>query len=68
VRLSGSNSRIEFLPPLSEGDMTRRCPDISKMRQLLDRPLVALEDGIHRLIEHYRTDPPVSAQASLVAH
>ncbi len=68
VRLSGSNSRIEFLPPLSEGDMTRRCPDISKMRQLLDRPLVALEDGIHRLIEHYRTDPSANARAPLVPH
>jgi len=68
VRLSGSSSRIEFLPPLSEGDMTRRCPDIGKMRQLLDRPLVALEDGIHRLIEHYRTDPPANAQALLVPH
>ncbi|MGB4227546.1 MAG: NAD-dependent epimerase/dehydratase family protein [Candidatus Dechloromonas phosphoritropha] len=68
VRLSGSNSRIEFLPPLSEGDMTRRCPDISKMRQLLDRPLVVLEDGIHRLIEHYRTDTSANARAPFVPH
>ena len=62
VRLTGSNSSIEFLPPLSEGDMTRRCPDISKMRHLLDRPLVTLENGIRRLIEHYRTDTSTSAK------
>jgi UDP-glucuronate decarboxylase len=53
IRLAASSSRIEFLPPLAEGDMTRRCPDTAKMRQLLDRPLVKLEDGIGRLIDHY---------------
>ena len=34
IRVTGSNSSIEFLPPLMEGDMSRRCPDISKMRQV----------------------------------
>jgi nucleoside-diphosphate-sugar epimerase len=54
IRITGSRSSIEFLPPLQEGDMSRRCPDVSKMRQLLDRPLVALEVGIQRLADHYR--------------
>ncbi|NJK42501.1 MAG: NAD-dependent epimerase/dehydratase family protein [Aquincola sp.] len=53
IRLADSSSRIEFRPPLAEGDMTRRRPDTAKMRQLLDRPLVKLEDGIRRLLEHY---------------
>lgn len=55
LRLTGSASTIEFMPPLAEGDMTRRCPDISKMRQLLDRPPVPLEDGIRRLVEHFQS-------------
>jgi nucleoside-diphosphate-sugar epimerase len=54
IRVTGSNARIEFRPPLAEGDMTRRCPDTAKMRKLLDRSLVELEDGIRRLAEHYR--------------
>jgi nucleoside-diphosphate-sugar epimerase len=54
IRITGSRSSIEFLPPLQEGDMSRRCPDVSKMRQLLDRPLVELEVGIQRLADHYR--------------
>lgn len=56
IRLTDSKSSIEFLPPLAEGDMTRRCPDSGKMRQLLNRPLVKLEDGIRRLIDHYAAE------------
>ena len=54
IRVTGSNSSIEFLPPLMEGDMSRRCPDISKMRQLLKRPLLPLEEGIGKLVNHYK--------------
>lgn len=53
VRVTGSRSPIEFLPPLEEGDMSRRCPDIRKMRQLLNRPLIPLEEGIRRLVQYY---------------
>lgn len=53
IRVVGSDSKIEFLPPLTEGDMKRRCPDISKMRDLLGRPLLPVEEGIRRLVEHY---------------
>jgi len=53
IRVTGSRSPIEFLPPLAEGDMTRRCPDISKMRKLLKRPLLPIEEGIRRLVGHY---------------
>lgn len=64
LKITGSASRIEFLPPLAEGDMTRRCPDIAKMRQLLNRPPVKLEDGIRRLVEHYATERASSAGMS----
>jgi nucleoside-diphosphate-sugar epimerase len=53
IRVTGSRSSIEFLPPLAEGDMTRRCPDTSKMHKLLKHPLVPLEKGIRRLVDHY---------------
>lgn len=54
VELTGSKSKIIHLPPLAEGDMTRRKPDITKMRTLLNRDLVPLDTGISRLIEHFR--------------
>lgn len=52
IRLSGSSSGLKFLPPLEEGDMTRRKPDISKMRTLLGRDLTSMEVGIQRLLEN----------------
>lgn len=56
IRVTGSASAIEYLPPLLEGDMSRRCPDVAKMRALLKRPLLSLEDGICRLADHYRSE------------
>lgn len=50
VRKTRSKSRIVHLPPLPDGDMTRRQPDISKMRQLLGRELTPLEDGLDRVL------------------
>jgi UDP-glucuronate decarboxylase len=51
VQITGSKSQIVFLPPLEEGDMTRRLPDISKMKQLLGRPLISIEEGINKLLK-----------------
>jgi len=51
IEVSGSKSKIVHLPALKEGDMTRRCPDNSKMVQLLNRPLTPLEEGIKILID-----------------
>ena len=56
IDVTGSRSPIEFLPPLAEGDMSRRCPDSGKMRRLLNRPLVPIEKGILRLVEHYENE------------
>jgi nucleoside-diphosphate-sugar epimerase len=68
IRVTGSRSRIEFLPPLSEGDMSRRCPDIGKMRKILKRPLLPLEEGIRRLTEHFANDrEPVACAERRVA-
>jgi UDP-glucose 4-epimerase len=50
IKLTNSNSQIVFLPPLPEGDMTRRQPDNAKMRTLLQRELVPLEEGLKRVI------------------
>jgi len=51
LRLTGSKSKIVFLPPLSEGDMSRRLPDISKMKPLLGNQLILLEKGIKKILE-----------------
>lgn len=52
IRLTGSSSRIVHLPPLKEGDMTRRKPDNTKMLSILNRSLIDLEEGIQKMIEH----------------
>lgn len=49
-----SNSKILHLPALEEGDMTRRCPDITKMRTLLKRELISLDSGLDILIKHLK--------------
>ena len=51
IKLTKSSSKIEHLPPLEEGDMTRRQPDISKMKSVNKRPLISLEDGVNKLIQ-----------------
>lgn len=64
IRVTDSGSPIEFLPPLVEGDMSRRCPDISKMRKLLKRPLLPLEEGIRRLADHYADKQAPNARSA----
>lgn len=52
IRLTNSQSKIVHLPPLPEGDMTRRMPDNTKMRELLGRQLTPLEKGINILLKN----------------
>ena len=40
--------------PAPVGQTSRRCPDISKMRQLGYEPSVSLTDGLARTLEWYR--------------
>jgi len=54
LKVTGSKSKIVHAPPLKEGDMTRRKPDISKMRAILRRDLVPLEAGVRRTVEFLR--------------
>ena len=49
VDITGSKSPIINLPPLEEGDMTRRQPDNSKMLAVLGRDLLPLSEGIRRV-------------------
>ena len=48
-KLTKSKSNIVHLPPLEEGDMFRRKPDISKMKQYRTN-FLKLEEGIRKLI------------------
>lgn len=52
IRLTDSKSKIVHLPPLEEGDMTRRQPDIEKMNTLLGKPFTSLEDGIQNILNN----------------
>lgn len=52
IKVTGSKSKIIHLPPLPEGDMTRRQPDIGSMKQLLKREFVSLEDGLSKIISN----------------
>jgi UDP-glucuronate decarboxylase len=53
IEVTQSKSEIIHLPALEEGDMTRRCPDTSKMKKILNRDLISLEEGIQKLIHFY---------------
>lgn len=33
--------------------MSRRCPDITKMKTLLSRDLVTLEEGVYKMMDYY---------------
>ncbi len=51
ISLTNSRSQLVFLPPLKEGDMRGRRPDITKMKPLINTPLLSLEDGIQKIIK-----------------
>jgi UDP-glucose 4-epimerase len=50
IELTASRSRIVHLPPLEEGDMTRRMPDVTRMRMLLGREPLPLREGLQRIL------------------
>ncbi|MBK8805705.1 MAG: NAD-dependent epimerase/dehydratase family protein [Bacteroidales bacterium] len=52
LKLTNSKSKITHLPPLQDGDMSRRCPDNTIMKEeLLKRELISLEEGLKITIE-----------------
>lgn len=52
IDITQSKSKIIYLPPLKEGDMTRRQPDNSHMKKILNRPLITIEEGIKMMIKN----------------
>lgn len=50
IRITSSSSKIIFLPPLKEGDMRGRRPDITKMRMLIQKPLISLDEGLKKIL------------------
>lgn len=52
IEVTGSKSKLAFLPPLEEGDMTRRQPDVSKMMTLLKREPTTFTEGLRSVINN----------------
>ncbi len=52
IKLTNSKSQIVYLPPLKEGDMTRRQPDVTRMKEVLKQPMKTLEEGIVKILSH----------------
>ena len=50
IAITSSKSKIVYLPPLPEGDMTRRQPDNEKMISVLNRRLLSLDEGIEKIL------------------
>jgi UDP-glucose 4-epimerase len=51
INITNSKSKIIHLPPLKEGDMRRRLPDIAKTKYLLNRKFITLDQGIKNIID-----------------
>lgn len=54
ISLTNSKSKITYVPPLKEGDMTRRQPDITKMYQCLERDLLDIKEGIGIILKEWK--------------
>jgi UDP-glucuronate decarboxylase len=50
IKVANSSSKIAYLPPLKEGDMTRRQPDNTKMREILKKELIGIEEGLKKMM------------------
>ncbi len=56
-RLSGSNSELVFTAYAVGDDPQRRCPDITKARELSGwEPTIGLEEGLSQTIEYFRSE------------
>jgi dTDP-glucose 4,6-dehydratase len=54
LAVTGSSSDIHFLP-LPQDDPTRRCPDITKARTLLDwDPNITLRQGLEKSLDYFK--------------
>ena len=54
IKLTMSKSKIIY-KPLPKDDPTKRCPDITKSKQILNwKPKIHLEEGLKKTIEYYK--------------
>jgi UDP-glucuronate decarboxylase len=51
ISITGSSSKIVYLPALEEGDMRGRRPDTSKMEILVKEPLINLQEGLGKILK-----------------
>ena len=55
IRLSGSSSKITYLPARPD-DPKRRCPDITRAKTMLGwSPRVSLDEGLKASLDYFRT-------------
>jgi dTDP-glucose 4,6-dehydratase len=63
LRVTGSSSRISFLP-LPEDDPKQRCPDISKAKRLLGwEPKIQLREGLERSLDYFKQASAAESKA-----
>jgi dTDP-glucose 4,6-dehydratase len=63
LRVTGSSSKITFLP-LPEDDPKQRCPDISKAKRLLGwEPKIQLHEGLERSLDYFKQAIAAEANA-----
>jgi len=51
IKVAKSSSKIKFINPLKEGDMTRRQPDLVKMKKVFQKKHITLEEGLQKVLE-----------------
>ncbi len=51
IKITDSRSKIINLPALKDGDMSRRQPDNTKMKTILGKELITLENGILKMLQ-----------------
>lgn len=56
IELTNSSSKIVNLPPLPDGDMTRRQPDVHNMRLLLRKDFISLKEGIELILNQKKSN------------
>ena len=55
IAKTGSSSKIVYMP-LPQNDPTRRCPDITKIKNFLGwEPKIMLDEGLDRTIDYFRS-------------
>jgi nucleoside-diphosphate-sugar epimerase len=57
LEITNSSSKIVHLPPLKEGDMKRRQPDNTKMKELLGHDLLPLKEGVKEVLATWNMVP-----------